>query len=145
VVPGGRWGIEYGPTGRWVAYGSEARCRRLVAQLAEVDAILARAGAPPPVPAVPAAPAVVPRERAKRWQLGTLKPTTTVVATSPPRTARRGNAGALAAPARCRTVCARPLAATARAGVIRCRLCATQAAQAGQLTAHLRRVGAPAA
>jgi hypothetical protein len=49
AAPGGRWGIEHRPTGRWVAFGSEARCRRLAAQLAEVDAILTRPG-PPPVP-----------------------------------------------------------------------------------------------
>ena len=35
-----RWGVYYAPTGRWVAFGSEARCRALVAHLTEVDAIL---------------------------------------------------------------------------------------------------------
>jgi hypothetical protein len=40
-----RWGVVYLPTGRWVVYGSEARCRRLAAQLAEADAILARPSA----------------------------------------------------------------------------------------------------
>ena len=48
---GGRWGIAHRPTGRWVAFGSEARCRRLAAQLAEVDALLTRPGPPPPAPA----------------------------------------------------------------------------------------------
>ena len=38
ATPGGRWGIEHRPTGRWVAFGTEARCRRLVAQLTEADA-----------------------------------------------------------------------------------------------------------
>jgi hypothetical protein len=45
-APGGRWGVAYLPTGRWVAFGGEARCRALVAHLTEVDAILAR-NAPP--------------------------------------------------------------------------------------------------
>jgi hypothetical protein len=45
AAPGGRWGIEHRPTGRWVAFGSEALCRRLAAQLAEADAILARTAA----------------------------------------------------------------------------------------------------
>jgi hypothetical protein len=44
-TPGGRWGLEHRPTGRWVAVGSEARCRTLAAHLTEADAILAR---PPP-------------------------------------------------------------------------------------------------
>jgi hypothetical protein len=35
-----RWGVFYAPTGRWVAFGTEARCRSLVAHLTEVDAIL---------------------------------------------------------------------------------------------------------
>jgi len=40
-LPGAvRWGVYYAPTGRWVAFGSEARCRALVAHLTEVDAIL---------------------------------------------------------------------------------------------------------
>jgi hypothetical protein len=46
---GGRWGIVLRSTGRWVAPGSEARCRALVAHLAEVDAILTRS-APPVAP-----------------------------------------------------------------------------------------------
>jgi hypothetical protein len=50
AAPGARWGIEHRPTGRRVAVGSAARCRRLAAQLAEVDAILTRHGSPP-VPA----------------------------------------------------------------------------------------------
>ena len=53
---GGRWGIEHRPTGRWVAYGSEARCRALAVHLAEADAILTRLG-PPPGPAGPPGPA----------------------------------------------------------------------------------------
>jgi hypothetical protein len=50
VTPVGvvRWGVVYRPTGRWVAFGSEARCRRLAAHLTEADAILARAA--PPLP-----------------------------------------------------------------------------------------------
>jgi hypothetical protein len=44
-----RWGIVYRPTGRWVAYGSEARCRALAKHLTEVDAILDRS-APPESP-----------------------------------------------------------------------------------------------
>ena len=43
-----RWGIQHRPSGRWVAFGSEARCRSLVAHLAESDAILTGAPAPPP-------------------------------------------------------------------------------------------------
>ena len=40
-LPGAvRWGVYSAPTGRWVAFGSEARCRALVAHLTEVDAIL---------------------------------------------------------------------------------------------------------
>ena len=52
-----RWGIVYRPTGRWVAYGSETRCRALATHLAEADAILAL-GAPPAAPlrVLPAAP-----------------------------------------------------------------------------------------
>jgi hypothetical protein len=42
----GRWGVAHLPTGRWVAFGGEARCRTLVAHLTEVDAIVAR-NAPP--------------------------------------------------------------------------------------------------
>jgi hypothetical protein len=79
AVPGGRWGIEHRPTGRRVAFGSEARCRALVAPLAEVDAVLSRAGAPPPVPSV------VPLERATRRRVVT------------PLVGRTGQAGALAA------------------------------------------------
>jgi hypothetical protein len=47
-APAGRWGLRYRPTGRWIAYGSEARCRALAAQLAAADAILA--GLAPPRP-----------------------------------------------------------------------------------------------
>ena len=52
-----RWGIVYRPTGRWVAYGSETRCRALVTHLAAVVPILAQS-APPAAPlrALPAAP-----------------------------------------------------------------------------------------
>ena len=46
VAPGGRWGIAHRPTGRWVAFGTEARCRRLAAHLAAADAILTRHGPP---------------------------------------------------------------------------------------------------
>ena len=42
ATPGERWGIEHRPTGAWIAFGSEARCRALVAQLTEADAILSR-------------------------------------------------------------------------------------------------------
>jgi hypothetical protein len=46
TLPGAvRWGVIHVPTGRWVAFGSEARCRALVAHLTEVDAILARRAA----------------------------------------------------------------------------------------------------
>jgi hypothetical protein len=46
ALPGAvRWGVIHVPTGRWVAFGSEARCRALVAHLTEVDAILARRAA----------------------------------------------------------------------------------------------------
>ena len=43
-APGGRWGIQYRPTGRWIAYGSASRCRALARQLA--DAILGRRAPP---------------------------------------------------------------------------------------------------
>jgi hypothetical protein len=37
--PGGeRWGVRHRPTGRWVAFGREAQCRRLAARLTELDA-----------------------------------------------------------------------------------------------------------
>jgi hypothetical protein len=40
-LPGAvRWGVVHGETGRWVAFGSEARCRALVTHLTEVDAIV---------------------------------------------------------------------------------------------------------
>ena len=39
-----RWGVVHRPTGRWTAFGSEARCRQLAAHLTEVDAILSRPG-----------------------------------------------------------------------------------------------------
>ena len=45
ATPGGRWGIEHRPTGAWVAFGSEARCRALAAQLTEADAGLRRLAA----------------------------------------------------------------------------------------------------
>jgi hypothetical protein len=45
ATPGGRWGIEHRPTGEWVAFGTEARCRALAAQLAEADALLRRPAA----------------------------------------------------------------------------------------------------
>ena len=38
ATPGGRWGSAHRPTGRWVAFGTEARCRRLVAQLTAAGA-----------------------------------------------------------------------------------------------------------
>ena len=42
-LPGAvRWGVVHLPTGRWMATGSEARCRRLAAHLTEADTILAR-------------------------------------------------------------------------------------------------------
>ena len=41
----GRWGIEHRPTGAWVAFGSEAGCRTLAAQLTEADAGLRRLAA----------------------------------------------------------------------------------------------------
>jgi hypothetical protein len=47
-VGAGRWGVVHRPSGRWVAFGSEARCRRLAAHLTEADAILT--GAAPPLP-----------------------------------------------------------------------------------------------
>jgi hypothetical protein len=51
VFPGAvRWGVMHLPTGRWVAFGSEARCRQMVTHLTEADAVLAR-------PAPPAGPA----------------------------------------------------------------------------------------
>jgi hypothetical protein len=37
-----RWGVFHRPTGRWAAFGSEARCHSVAAHLTEVDAILAR-------------------------------------------------------------------------------------------------------
>jgi hypothetical protein len=37
-----RWGVVHVPTRKWVAFGSEARCRRVAAQLTEVDTILGR-------------------------------------------------------------------------------------------------------
>jgi hypothetical protein len=40
-----RWGVIHVPSGGWVAFGSEARCRAVVAHLTEVDAILARRAA----------------------------------------------------------------------------------------------------
>jgi hypothetical protein len=46
-APGaGRWGGVHAPSGRWVAFGSEARCRAVAAQLRQVDASLRRPGAP---------------------------------------------------------------------------------------------------
>jgi hypothetical protein len=43
--PGVRWGVVQVPSGRWVAFGDEARCRRLAAHLTEVDALLTRPAA----------------------------------------------------------------------------------------------------
>src|SRR5262245_52818367 len=34
-----RWGVVHVPSHRWIAFGDEARCRRLVAHLTEADAI----------------------------------------------------------------------------------------------------------
>ena len=45
ATPAGRWGIEHRPTGEWVAFGSEAQCRALAAQLTEADAGLRRLAA----------------------------------------------------------------------------------------------------
>jgi hypothetical protein len=54
AFPGaGRWGVVHRPTGRWMAFGSEARCRALATHLTEADAILARHAPPPPPPAGP--------------------------------------------------------------------------------------------
>jgi len=39
-VQGVRWGVIHVRTGRWVAFGSEARCRALVAHLTAVNALL---------------------------------------------------------------------------------------------------------
>ena len=50
-MTGGRWGIEHRPTGRWVAFGSEARGRALVARLTEADALLTRCALPAPAAA----------------------------------------------------------------------------------------------
>ena len=41
-----RWGVVHRPTGRWVAFGSEARCRALAAHLTEADSILPPPGSP---------------------------------------------------------------------------------------------------
>jgi hypothetical protein len=38
----GRWGVVHAPTGRWVAFGSAARCRALAAHLTEADSLLRR-------------------------------------------------------------------------------------------------------
>jgi hypothetical protein len=65
ATPGGRWGIEHRPTGAWMAFGTEARCRALAAQFAEADALLARAGAPPAVPPGREADASKPVEAAR--------------------------------------------------------------------------------
>jgi hypothetical protein len=35
-----RWGVIHVPSGRWVAFGDEARCRRMVAHLIHADAVL---------------------------------------------------------------------------------------------------------
>ena len=45
-APEGRWGIAHRPTGRWIAYGSEARCRSLAAQLAADDGGLVKSAFP---------------------------------------------------------------------------------------------------
>jgi hypothetical protein len=39
-----RWEVVHVPTGRWMAFGSEVRCRQLAAHLTEADAILSRRG-----------------------------------------------------------------------------------------------------
>ena len=41
-----RWGVVHRPTGRWMAFGSEARCRALAAHLTEADSILPPPGSP---------------------------------------------------------------------------------------------------
>jgi hypothetical protein len=41
-----RWGVFHLPTGRWVAFGSEARCQSVAVHLTEVDAILCQAAGP---------------------------------------------------------------------------------------------------
>jgi hypothetical protein len=49
TLPGAvRWGVVHPPSGRWVAFGSEAVCRRLAAYLTEADAI--QTGAVPLLP-----------------------------------------------------------------------------------------------
>ena len=40
-----RWGVVHRPTGRWAAFGSEARCHSVAAHLTEVDALLGPSGA----------------------------------------------------------------------------------------------------
>jgi hypothetical protein len=41
-----RWGVVHRPTGRWVAFGSEAQCRRVATRLIEADATLPDPGVP---------------------------------------------------------------------------------------------------
>ena len=56
VFPGAvRWGVVHLPTGRWVAFGSEARCRQLAARLTEADAILSGRGSAGPEAGSPGA------------------------------------------------------------------------------------------
>ena len=38
--PAARWGVVQRPTGRWMVFGSEARCRALAARLTEAGATL---------------------------------------------------------------------------------------------------------
>jgi hypothetical protein len=40
LLGGVRWGVAHVPTGRWVAFGGEARCRLMAEHLNEADAIL---------------------------------------------------------------------------------------------------------
>ena len=42
----GRWGIQHRPSGRWVAFGSEAQCRRVATRLTEANATLPDPGVP---------------------------------------------------------------------------------------------------
>jgi hypothetical protein len=41
-----RWGVVHRPTGRWVAFGSEAQCRRVATRLTEANATLPDPGGP---------------------------------------------------------------------------------------------------
>jgi hypothetical protein len=44
--PPARWGVVHRPTGRWVAFGDEAQCRRVAARLTEANATLPDPGVP---------------------------------------------------------------------------------------------------